>query len=262
MGSAGTGTPVTVGGMDFGTAQGTSNVEFYYRSGQPKIAAPIASWTNTVVNCQQIPISSSSGPVTVATSVGPSNAGTFWVTFGNGGVKWTGTHPDILYEVNENTADCTGEGAAVVAGANAWNNAAAKFSFIYDGATSATNYSYNGHNEVMWASAGAGILAMTAYWYSGTQILECDLVFNDDYLWGTDGAVGVYDIWNIAAHELGHWLNLRDLYGDVGDGVYDVAKTMYGYGAAGETQKRTLHADDIRNQVDLHCRQRRVGSHR
>ena len=222
IGSAGTGTPVTVYGSNFGTAQGTSNVEFFYRSGQAKLPAPIGSWTNTQINCQQIPTglvsgypaSTSSGPVTVTTSVGTSNAYTFKVTFGYGGVKWSGTHPYVLYEINENTADCTAEGAAVVAGANAWNNAGAKYSFTYNGATAATNYSYNGHNEVMWASAGAGVLAFTAYWVSGTQILECDLVFNDDYLWGTYGAAGVYDIWNIAAHELGHWLNL--LYVETG----------------------------------------------
>ncbi|OGD20202.1 MAG: hypothetical protein A2W03_13360 [Candidatus Aminicenantes bacterium RBG_16_63_16] len=252
IGSAGTGTPVIVYGSNFGTAQGTSNVEFFYRSGQPKIAAPISSWTNTQINCQQVPTglvsgypaSSSSGPVTVTTGVGTSNAYTFKVTFGYGGVKWTGTHPYVLYEINENTADTTGEGAAVIAGANTWNNVGAKYSFIYNGSTSATNYSYNGHNEVMWASAGAGTLGFTVYWYSGTQIVECDLVFNDYYTWGTTGAAGIYDIWNIATHELGHWLNLRDLYGDIGDGVYDTAKTMYGYGSAGETQKRTLHADD------------------
>jgi fibronectin type 3 domain-containing protein len=46
----------------------------------------------------------------------------------------------------------------------------------------------------------------------------------------------------VALHELGHWLNLRDLYGDTGDG-YDTAKVMYGISMMGTT-KRYLHASD------------------
>ena len=248
--SAGTETSVTVTGTDFGATQGSSKVEFFYKSGQPKISAPIVSWSDTQIVCKVptdmvggYPASSSSGPVTVTTDAGTSNGYTFKVTFGYGGVEWLGSHPWVDYEINENTEDCTGEGAAVIAAANEWNNKCAKFAFIYDGATSATDYSYNEHNEIFWGITG-GSIATTVYWYSGTTILECDIVFNDDFTWCTDGSAGKYDVQNIAAHELGHWLNLRDLYGDIGDGEYDTAKTMYGYGATGETKKQSLHEDD------------------
>jgi len=249
--SAGTDTAVTINGSNFGATQGSSKVEFFYKSGQPKIEAPIISWSDAQIQCiipvdtvNGYPASSSSGPVTVTTENGTSNGYIFKVTFGYGEVEWSDTHPWILYEINENTSDCTGEGSAVSAGANEWNNSCARFIFVYDGPTSATDYSYNGHNEIVWGSTG-GSLATTVYWYSGSNILECDIVYDDSYTWCTDGSAGEYDIQNIATHELGHWLNLRDIYGDIGDEEYDTAKTMYGFGATGETKKRTLHADDI-----------------
>ncbi len=250
--SAGTNTQVTINGSNFGATQDSSNVEFFYRSGQPKIeASSIDSWGNSQIKCRVptalvsgYPASSSSGPVTVTTGSGTSNGYTFKVTFGYGGVKWSGTHPYVNYEINENTSDCAGEGAAVIAAANEWNNKCASFSFLYNGTTSSTTYSYNGHNEIMWGSTG-GSIATNYYWYSGSNLLEFDIIFEDGFTWSTDGSTGTYDVQNIASHELGHALNLRDIYGNIGDSVYDTAKTMYGFGSTGETKKRTLHTDDI-----------------
>jgi len=249
--SAGTDTTVTINGSDFGATQESSKVEFFYRSGQPKIEAPIVSWSDTQIQCKVptdivngYPASSSSGPVTVTTSLGTSNGYTFKVTFGYGGEKWPETHPYVNYEINENTSDCTGEGEAVIAAANEWNNKCARFTFVYDGSTSATEYSYNGHNEIMWGSTG-GSIATNYYWSVGEDLLEFDIVFEDSFTWSTTGSAGTYDVQNIATHELGHSLSLRDIYGDIGDEEYDTAKTMYGYGATGETKKRTLHPDDI-----------------
>ena len=53
------------------------------------------------------------------------------------------------------------------------------------------------------------------------------------------GLSTAYDVQNIMTHEAGHWLMLLDLY------QWRTQKlTMYGYGALGELQKRTLGVGD------------------
>ena len=102
--SAGTDTTVTINGSNFGTTQGSSKVEFFYRSGEPKIEAPIVSWSDAQIQCivpvdivNAYAVSSSSGPVTVTTDSGTSNGYIFKVTFGYGEVEWPETHPWIFY---------------------------------------------------------------------------------------------------------------------------------------------------------------------
>ncbi len=254
--SAGTATNVTITGSNFGPTKGPSNVEFFYRSGQPKISAPVVSWSDTEVVCQ-VPTglvggysaSAGSGPVTVTTGGGTSNGYNFTVSFGYGGIDWGDSNPVVSYRINENNPDSTGEGAAVQAAAQEWNTTGASaFTLQYAGTTSATSSSRNGVNEIFWGNA-SGAIALSTCWYSGPTILECDIVFESSLNWG----VGVnYDVQNIATHELGHWMNLRDLYGDAGGGN-DADKTMYGFGSSGETKKRTLHADDIAGIRWIYC---------
>jgi len=248
--SAGTGTTVAIHGANFGATEDSSKVEFFYRTGQPKISADVVSWSDTEIVCEVptalvygYPASASSGPITVRTMNGTSNDYTFRVSFGYGGVRWPGSNPRIDYYINENTSDCTGEGAAVVAATQEWDNTDSRFTFRYAGTTSASGPSRNGVNEIMWGQNSA--IAVTTYWYRTTDnaILECDIVFNDDLDWGNGASISYYDVQTIATHELGHWLNLRDLYGDVDDDN-DSAKTMYGFGSK-DLVKRRLHSDDI-----------------
>ncbi len=170
----------------------------------------------------------------------PSSIATFPYSYS--GYCWP--HPPdpvVGYLINENTADCTGEGAAVQTAAATWN-APANFSFSYTGATAATGYSYNTFNEVLWKNFGSGgTIAHAIFWYSGSTILENDIEFNDYYVWSAAASCpgGQFDVETIALHELGHWLCLNDLYD-----AADAAKVMYGYGSTGTT-KRALHADDI-----------------
>jgi transcriptional regulator CtsR len=161
------------------------------------------------------------------------------------GLSWP--HPPapvVNYRINENCADCTGEGAAVQAAAATWNAAGAQFSFSYAGTTTATTASYDGVNEIMWRNFGSGgTIALTTTWYytSNNNIVECDIEFNDYYTFSTASTPpsGQYDVQTIALHEFGHFLMLDDLYN-----AADSAKVMYGYGSPGTT-KRALHADDI-----------------
>ncbi|MCJ7655127.1 MAG: putative Ig domain-containing protein, partial [Dehalococcoidia bacterium] len=170
----------------------------------------------------------------------PSSTATFPYSYA--GFCWP--HPPapvVSYRINENTADCGGEGATVQTAAATWN-APANFSFSYAGASAATAYSYNGVNDALWKDFGSGgTIAHAIIWYSGSTILENDIEFNDYYVWSTAASCpgGQFDVETIALHELGHWLCLNDLYN-----AADAAKVMYGYGSTGTT-KRALHADDI-----------------
>ncbi len=260
--SAGTGSNVTISGSNFGATQGSGKVTFCYQAGQPRIKAPIVSWSNTCI-VATVPVgiingyraSASSGPVVVATSLGESDGHQFPVTFGYMGAKWPGVSPRVRYRINANCADITGEEAAVQAAANTWSTVAgADFQFVYDGSTSSTNAALNGTNEIMWRDMGAtGTIAATYWLNTSGNLVEFDIQFNDSYSWSTTGTAGAYDVQNIAAHELGHALGLRDLYGDVGV-PNDTEKTMYGYGDLGQTKKRTLEPDDKAGAVWLYSR--------
>jgi hypothetical protein len=171
----------------------------------------------------------------------PSSQATFPYTYS--GYSWPHPpNPAVVYKINENTADCTGEGATALTAAATWNAAGAGFSFSYSGSTTATTYSRNGVNEILWNNLGSGgTIGHTIIWYSGGTILENDIEFNDYYSWSTAAScpAGRMDVETIALHELGHWLCLSDLYN-----AEDAAKVMYGYGSTGTT-KRVLHSDDI-----------------
>ncbi|MHC4746376.1 MAG: Ig-like domain-containing protein, partial [Planctomycetota bacterium] len=156
------------------------------------------------------------------------------------GYKWPGSSPVVNYVINENTSDCTGEGAAVQRGAETWNNACdvVNFRFNYNGSCSSTGSSQNFVNCITWGTTG-GSLATTYGWTSGTEVVECDVVFNDSYTWSTSPSSSQYDIESVAAHEFGHWLVLDDLYD-----LADECNMMYGYIGDCEV-KRELRPCDV-----------------
>jgi hypothetical protein len=173
--------------------------------------------------------------------------------YGLCGYDWAyqGSPMGESYRINANCVDgAAGSAADQIAyiqnGAAAWNGAGACFAFTYGGTTSGTSVTYNNINLVYFDTTppdGGGYIAATYIWSSGGNVSENDLVFNDQsYTWSGVGnpTGGEYDIWNIAAHEFGHYLCLDDLYGGG-----DSTKTMYGYGSPGQTYARTLHSDDI-----------------
>jgi Matrixin len=169
--------------------------------------------------------------------------------FGYGGLHWSGHEVDL--RINENDEDGTGEGEAVKKGMQAWTNAPADFVFKFAGTHSRTGREKgNTINEVLWADvSGTGAIAYTVIWSSGSQVVECDLIFLNEFKWSTkDSPSGSeMDVQAIAAHELGHFLVLGDLYD-----FDDREKTMYGYGSEGETKARSLHQDDIDGIVHIY----------
>jgi len=157
------------------------------------------------------------------------------------GYRWPGSSPVISYRINENTSDCTGEGAAVQTAANTWNSVGANYTFSYAGTHTRTTTSLNTVNEIMWGSTDDSV-ATTYYWYnpSTLYIVECDIVFDDSYNWSSTTPSGSQmDVQTVGLHELGHWFNLGDLYNSE-----DSANIMYGYIGNGQV-KRTLQPCDI-----------------
>ncbi len=67
------GTQVTVNGLYFGAAQGTSQVTFH------GVAAPIGSWSDNII-VVTVPAGSETGDVIVTTPAGSSNALTFTIS--------------------------------------------------------------------------------------------------------------------------------------------------------------------------------------
>jgi hypothetical protein len=238
-------------------------VEFFYRKGEPRIeASTVLSWSDTQIICMvptgtinDYAASAGSGPITVMNRSGTSIGYPFRVTFGHDGRYWEGDNPVVSYYINENTSDCTGEGAAVQAAAETWNRTNAGFQFHYAGFHTNTQTSKNRRNEIFWGTTSSSTLAVVYTWLKNTyydpsrslmrhQIIECDMVFNDRNNWSTNPSVSEADVQSIALHEFGHFLCLNDIYGDIGDGEYDAAKVMYGY-SDGSTLKRNLHPDDV-----------------
>lgn len=158
--------------------------------------------------------------------------------------SYTGYHrasPSCNYYINA-TLPADWVSALSAAGAT-WSAAGSAFRFNYQGTAANTGPTYDGVNIIWRSNLGSGgILAQNSYWYNRkTKIVyENDIVFNTYYVWSTSGAPGAYDVQNIGTHEMGHSLVLNDLYRSA-----QAEQTMYGYGAAGETKKRSLESGDI-----------------
>ena len=166
-------------------------------------------------------------------------------TSGLNDIKWTSAAS--TYYINASGGP-TGSLNDIVAGMQTWSDVAtSNFTFSYGGTTASTAHGSNdGSNIVTFGTLPVGTLGENRFWYKTSppaqegDLIDSDIRFNTYYTWSTTGASGAYDVQNIGTHEHGHSLCLVDLYGGV-----DSEKTMYGYGANGETKKQTLDLDDI-----------------
>jgi hypothetical protein len=107
-----------------------------------------------------------------------------------------------------------------------------------------------GRTEEVWGNSNT--VAMTVYWaWPAHSITECDIRFdNDDFLWQNiiDEASmrdGRMDVWNVAAHEVGHCA----AFGHIG-GTTDYSNIMFqwvyhsGFGWAAATANWALGIGD------------------
>lgn len=236
--SAGTNNQVTIYGSDFGSTAG--KVYFFYYSGGTNKEGTIISWSDTSI-VTTVPTSASSGPVYIRTAAAvDSNKMPFTVTFSYGS-RWEGGSPIVKYQINP--SGISGAANAIQNAANTWNNAASGFSFVYDGTTTATTASYNGLNQMAWNDLSSNIIAQTTYWSMSGVLVEADIIFNTDFPWSDNPIPTQMDIETITLHELGHFLQLRDLYGNQSGYPQDSDKVMYGLASAGLI-KRSLDETD------------------
>lgn len=104
-------------------------------------------------------------------------------------------------------------------------------------------------NEVYFADVtDSNAIAVTIVWgiFGGPPfqraLVEWDQVYDDlDYDWSASGEQAKMDFENIATHELGHSVGMKDLYTSS-----CMQETMYGYASNGEVNKRDLNTGDIK----------------
>ena len=156
----------------------------------------------------------------------------------------------VSYKANTSYGP-SGTDTAISAAMATWNSVSgADFQFHHAGVSALRGAVYDGQNVCSFGSIDdEDTLARNSFWFNPETgvISESDIVFNTAFGWTVIGESGKYDLQSVATHELGHTLSLDDLYGSG-----DVEKTMYGKTSAGETQQRSLHADDMAGIVYLY----------
>lgn len=245
------GTFIDIYGSGFGSTQGTSFVRFNGATAQDYLL-----WSDTHITCKvpgrqwdgQSFQNASSGILYVSTSGGQSNNVQFSATFASPSKR--SLNLPIPYYINQNgTPDCGSEFTAIQNSFQTWEDVSqSNLDYDYKGTTTINQSADDGFNVCMWRESnwqygdaiGATIIRFNSDMNS-LELLSFDMLLNGQtYNWSCSGEAGKQDVQNVVTHEAGHTLNLLDLYGG-----NDAEKTMYGFGALGETKKRTLEADDI-----------------
>jgi hypothetical protein len=158
------------------------------------------------------------------------------------GARWIGT--PVPYVVNTANLDLPASAIvpAIRAGADTWavqSNAA--FAFTYAGQSSQTTNTNDGINLVLFRNASSGSAIATTYsWFSGSTLIDTDIVFWDgafQFFAGSSGCSGGFYIEDIAAHEFGHALGL--------DHSTMSTATMYPSTSYCNTANRSLDPDDL-----------------
>ena len=158
------------------------------------------------------------------------------------GARWN--QSTVNYVVNPVNLDLPQANViqALSAGADTWFlQAAINFRFVYAGTSTVVNNTLDGANVVMFRNASSGSAIATTYsWFSGSSMLEADMVFWDGafrFFSGSTGCSGGFYIEDIAAHEFGHALGLD--HSTVADA------TMFPSTSPCNVGLRSLSADDV-----------------
>lgn len=155
------------------------------------------------------------------------------------GVKWNSFSID--YYINPDV-----DSSAITASTAEWDKYTSTNLFGNSYTDSSANFddSPDGRNEYSLGNyPQSGVIAVTRTWYTrrGKEIVEYDVMFDSDFIWGDASRdSSVMDWQNIATHETGHGIGLSDLYTSACS-----SQTMYGYSSEGDISKRTLASGDI-----------------
>jgi Matrixin len=167
------------------------------------------------------------------------------------GYIWPPSAVPVPYYINPANMDLPTSAIepAVRVGADAWRlQSGASFAFAFAGFSTQTSNTNDGINLVMFRNASGGSALATTYsWFSGTRIIDADIVFWDagfQFVTGTSGCSGAFFIEDIATHEFGHALGL-------GHSTVPTA-TMYPSISTCSQQSRTLDPDDIAAVLSLY----------
>jgi PKD repeat protein len=252
--SAGTDTVVFLRGLGFGSVKGSGKVEFFYGRDyhDQTIQVPsggIKLWSDTAIQCE-VPVgtvngyaaSAGSGPVTVTTGDGlEAEYDPYRISFGYMGRKWEGTNPTVEYYVG---ATMPSDWIEAIQNADDTWSGDGFINFENVGTTDNDTLTGNNKSEIMYEDiSDPNVLAWATCWASGSKYYsECDLSLNKNFPYSTLDPTpsGKYDVWTMVLHELGHWLALRDLHGNL-----DEDKVMYYASSSGQRgQNRHLSQAD------------------
>ncbi len=138
-----------------------------------------------------------------------------------------------------------------------WDSATSSNLFTDGGVTTARPGAADGISTIGFGHIKGKAVAVTFGWFSRkTGLLsEFDTVLSSGYNWATNplavgdcgGAIGTFDVQDIATHEVGHVVGLTDLTQTSSN-----AQTMYGYVAYQELSKRTPASGDLRGVTVLY----------
>jgi len=153
--------------------------------------------------------------------------------------RWLHSNEPVKYKINTTGAPA-GAITAIDAAFTTWQNASYSWITFDNDGTGNYTFQEDNINSLSWGYAFGAVAASANYDYY--PITEKDIVFESSLNWSTSTPPqsNCFDVQNIATHEIGHWLRLKDLYA-----VADNEKTMYGYSEPEETKKRSLTTDDI-----------------
>jgi hypothetical protein len=164
---------------------------------------------------------------------------------------YTWTPSSMQYYINPANMDVPVSAIepAIRAGADAWRlQTGASFTFAFAGFSTQTTNTNDGINVVMFRNASSGSALATTYsWFSGSRLIDADIVFWDagfQFFTGSSGCSGGFYIEDVAAHEFGHALGL-------GHSAV-AAATMYPSISTCSRESRVLDADDIAGVLSLY----------